>query len=252
MGRFPFPPFLTVMSDPTHTHGPVPESDLTRSNPVIPPIDGEHPTATAGDGSTFAPVLIPVAPPGYEILEELGRGGMGVVYKARQLKLNRLIALKMLRGMDLIEARDLLRFLAEAEAVAAVVHPHVVQVYEVGQHEGRPYMALEYPPGGTLADLLKRRKETGDHSGRLAPREAADLVARLAQAVQAAHDQGIVHRDLKPANILFGKDEGRRVKEETNTSGEPSSASSLPLHPSSAVSAERSPTSPSPRTGIVL
>lgn len=218
MVRFPFPPFLTLMSDPTQTHGPVHESDLTRSNPGIPPTDGKHPTVTGGDGSTFASVLIPVAPPGYEILEELGRGGMGVVYKARQLKLNRLIALKMLRGVDLIEARDLLRFLAEAEAVAAVVHPHVVQVYEVGQHEGRPYMALEYLPGGTLADLLKRRKETGDGSGRLAPREAAELVARLAQAVQAAHDQGIVHRDLKPANILFGKDEAIRMKDETNTS----------------------------------
>jgi serine/threonine protein kinase/WD40 repeat protein len=190
-----------LMSDPTRTHGPQPEPDITRTHTGRPPTDGE--TATGGDGISAAPASMPSTPPGFEILEELGRGGMGVVYKARQLKLNRLVALKMLLTADLVQARDLLRFLAEAEAVAAVIHPHVVQVYEVGQHNGLPYMAFEYLPGGTLADLLRRRKASGDRKAQLDPREAAELLVKLAQAVQAAHDQGIVHRDLKPGNILF-------------------------------------------------
>src|SRR5262249_21936220 len=87
---------------------------------------------------------------------------------------------------------------AEAEAMAAVRHPHVVQVFELGEHDGRPFMALEYLPGGTLSDLLA--------GGRLAPADAAALLAKLAGAVQAAHDAGIVHRDLKPDNVLFGPD----------------------------------------------
>src|SRR5262249_28520895 len=87
---------------------------------------------------------------------------------------------------------------AEAEAMAAVRHPHVVQVFELGEHDGRPFMALEYLPGGTLSDLLA--------GGRLAPADAAALLAKLAGAVQAAHDAGIVHRDLKPDNVLFGLD----------------------------------------------
>ncbi|HEV3383914.1 MAG TPA: protein kinase [Gemmata sp.] len=189
------------MSDPTRTHGPLPEPDVTRTHSGRPPTDGE--TATGGDGASAVPASMPSTPPGFEILEELGRGGMGVVYKARQLKLNRLVALKMLLTADLVQSRDLLRFLAEAEAVAAVIHPHVVQVYEVGQHNGLPYMAFEYLPGGTLADLLRRRKASGDRKAQLDPREAAELLVKLAQAVQAAHDQGIVHRDLKPGNILF-------------------------------------------------
>src|SRR5439155_26273443 len=96
----------------------------------------------------------------------------------------------------LSDPAHLARFRAEAEAVAAVRHPNVVQVYEVGEHEGRPFMALEYLPGGTLSGRVGRGR-------RLPPRAAADLVARLAGAVQAAHDQGIIHRDLKPSNVLF-------------------------------------------------
>lgn len=189
------------MSEPTRTHGPGPEPAVTRTHLGRQPTDGE--TATGGDGTSAAPSSMPSTPPGFEILEELGRGGMGVVYKARQLKLNRLVALKMLLSADLIQSRDLIRFLAEAEAVAAVIHPHVVQVYEVGQHNGLPYMAFEYLPGGTLADLLRQKQSSGGRKGPLDPREAAELMVKLAQAVQAAHDQGIVHRDLKPSNILF-------------------------------------------------
>ena len=121
---------------------------------------------------------------------------MGVVWKARQVKLNRLVALKMVLGEQRAGSKDLIRFLAEAEAVAAVKHPHVVQVYEYGDASGRPFLAMEYLPGGSLADRLER-------TGRLDPKAAAELVSTLAGAVQAAHDLGIVHRDLKPGNVLY-------------------------------------------------
>jgi serine/threonine protein kinase/tetratricopeptide (TPR) repeat protein len=134
--------------------------------------------------------------PGYEILDELGRGGMGVVYKARQQSLNRLVALKMILTADDKNSPVVARFLAEAEAVAAVRHPNIVQVHDYGETEGRPFMALEFLPGGTLADRLKDGK-------RLPAREAASLVEKIARGLQAAHAKGIIHRDIKPGNILF-------------------------------------------------
>jgi hypothetical protein len=137
----------------------------------------------------------PPAPPGYEIIEELGRGGMGVVYKARQKALHRLVALKVIRSGELADPGERARFEAEARAVARLSHPNVVQIYEVGEAGGRPFLALEYVPGGSLADHL--------HGPPFAPRPAAALVATVARAVQHAHDAGIVHRDLKPANILL-------------------------------------------------
>jgi serine/threonine protein kinase len=136
------------------------------------------------------------AVPGDELLGEHGRGGMGVVYKARQLKLNRVVALKMVLGARHADPRELIRFLAEAEAVAAVRHAHVIQVYDSGEADGRPYMAMECLEGGSLAQRLRER-------GRVAPRDAAELVAKVARGVQAAHDRGIVHRDLKPHNVLL-------------------------------------------------
>ncbi|MBN9118512.1 MAG: protein kinase [Planctomycetes bacterium] len=137
---------------------------------------------------------------GYELLSELGRGGMGVVYKARHVKLNRVVALKMMLG-DRVGGADLARFLAEAEAVAAVRHENVVQVYECGEADGRPYMALEFCPGGTLARLLPA--DHGSVSSSASARDAARLVAQVARGVAAAHAQGIVHRDLKPGNVLL-------------------------------------------------
>jgi WD40 repeat protein/serine/threonine protein kinase len=133
--------------------------------------------------------------PGYEIMGELGHGGMGVVYKARQLSLDRVVALKMIRGGDLATADDLARFKSEAEAVARLKHPNIVQIYEVAQREGRPYLALEYVEGGDLAQKTNGIPQP--------PRAAAELVETLARAVHAAHLSGIVHRDLKPANILL-------------------------------------------------
>jgi serine/threonine-protein kinase len=136
--------------------------------------------------------------PGYEILEELGRGGMGVVFKARQVRLNRVVALKMILAGDLAGAEATERFLQEADVVARLQHPQIVQIHDFGEHEGRLYFALEYVPGGTLAQALDGTPRP--------PREAARLVESLARAIHAAHLQGIVHRDLKPANVLLAAD----------------------------------------------
>jgi serine/threonine protein kinase len=134
--------------------------------------------------------------PGYEILGELGRGGMGVVYKARQEKVNRLVALKMVLGSSCASPEARLRFLLEGEVLGRLQHPNIVQIYEVDTCEGQPYFALEYVEGGSLADLLKQHKS-------FAPQEAAALVETLARAVHFAHSNGVIHRDLKPANILL-------------------------------------------------
>jgi tetratricopeptide (TPR) repeat protein len=135
--------------------------------------------------------------PGYEIVGELGRGGMGVVFQARQTALNRLVALKMIRRGDRASPEDLARFRREAEAVARLRHPNIVQIFEVGEHGGLAYFSLELCRGGTLAERLRH--------GPLPPRTAADVVARLAGAMQAAHEQGVIHRDLKPSNVLLGE-----------------------------------------------
>lgn len=135
--------------------------------------------------------------PGYEILGELGQGGMGIVYKAQQTKLHRTVALKMIRG-DLAQRDDFVRFESEARAMALMQHPNIVQIYEVGEHDGRHYLALEYVDGGTLEDRLNGIP--------MAPAAAASLVKTLATGLQAAHDRGIIHRDLKPANILLTAD----------------------------------------------
>jgi serine/threonine-protein kinase len=141
------------------------------------------------------PARLPVVP-GYAIEGVLGRGGMGVVYRARQLALNRPVALKMILGGSHAGPEELARFRAEVEAIAQVQHPNIVQVYEVGECDGLPFCALEYVPGGTLEDRLAGKP--------LPPPEAAVLLGQLADAVQHAHDRGVVHRDLKPANILGG------------------------------------------------
>jgi serine/threonine protein kinase len=136
--------------------------------------------------------------PGYEVLGELGRGGMGVVYRARQVPLNRIEALKVILAGGHAGDPERLRFRAEAEAVARLQHPNIVQIYEVGEHQGLPYFSLEYCPGGSLEWKL---------AGTPLPAQgAARLVEALGRAVQVAHDAGVVHRDLKPANVLLGAD----------------------------------------------
>jgi WD40 repeat protein/tRNA A-37 threonylcarbamoyl transferase component Bud32 len=134
----------------------------------------------------------------YELLEELGRGGMGVVYKARQSKLNRLVALKMILAGEYAGERDIARFRTEAEAVARFQHPNIVQIFEVGEHDGHPYFSLEFVDGGSLAQKLDGTP--------LPPQQAARLVETLARAMHAAHQAGVVHRDLKPANVLLTAD----------------------------------------------
>src|SRR5919198_1415195 len=122
-------------------------------DPRLPPAG--DPTAFSLDGSLVPPVPTPVpAVPGYEILGELGRGGMGVVYKARQVRLKRLVALKMIRTGGSAGREELDRFRAEAEAVARLQHPHIVQIYEVGEAEGRPFFSLEYIGGGSMSRKL--------------------------------------------------------------------------------------------------
>jgi tRNA A-37 threonylcarbamoyl transferase component Bud32 len=135
------------------------------------------------------------APQGYEIGEEIGRGGMGVVYKARQAGLNRTVALKVILSGPYANEAALARFRGEAEAVARLQHPAIVQVFELGQFEGRPFLAMEYVGCGSLAQRVGGTPQT--------PREAAQLVEHLARAIHVVHQQGIVHRDLKPANILL-------------------------------------------------
>ncbi len=130
--------------------------------------------------------------------DELGRGGMGVVYRAWDQRLHRPVAIKMLLAGDFARPDERERFGREAEAAAGLRHANIVQVYHVGDLEGRPYFTMEFVEGGSLAERLAVAP--------LAARRAAALIATLAEAVQAAHDRGIVHRDLKPGNVLLTAD----------------------------------------------
>jgi hypothetical protein len=177
------------------------------------------PTApTSGLGKGPAAFGGPAAPagirppdlPGYEIVAELGRGGMGVVYKARHLRLGRPVALKVVLAGGHAGDEALARFRTEAEAIARLQHPNVIQIYEVGEHGGLPFFAMEFCPDGSLD-----RKLAG---APLPPREAAALSELLARAMHAAHQAGVVHRDLKPANVLLVRaDAGQCVALGTGT-----------------------------------
>jgi serine/threonine-protein kinase len=163
-------------------------------------IDAEVEALLPGPGSPpIADSIIPNAPaglphvPGYELEAVLGRGGMGVVYKARHLALKRTVALKMTAGHS--DPADRVRFKVEAEAVARLQHPNIVQIHEIGEVNGVPFFALEFVEGGSLANRLAGRP--------LPPRDAACLVTALAEAMHLAHSRNLIHRDLKPANVLL-------------------------------------------------
>ncbi len=136
--------------------------------------------------------------PGYEILGELGRGGMGVVYRARQVRLNRPCALKMILAGAHATPEAATRFLAEAEAIARLEHPHIVRIHHIGESDGLPFFELEFAPGGSLDRQLDGTPWP--------PPRAARMAAQLASAIAEAHRQGIVHRDLKPGNVLLAAD----------------------------------------------
>ena len=157
-------------------------------------------TLDAGNGLTGD---FDARPPGevfgdHELLEKIGEGGMGVVYKARHLKLNRVVALKLISTGRHGRQSDRDRFRIEAEAAARLSHPGIAQVYDVGEVDCIPYLSLEYCPGGSLAARL-----AGDP---FPPRQAAEVTRQLAAAVQEAHDHQVLHRDLKPANVLLAAD----------------------------------------------
>jgi serine/threonine protein kinase len=152
----------------------------------------EQPAQTAGKEMS-SPTL-----PGYEILGELGRGGMGVVYRARQTTLKRIVALKMILSGDRAAPEELARFRREAVAVARLRHPNIVQVYAIGEYNGRPFFSLEFVDGGTLSARIR--------AGFPSPKEAAALVELLARAMHEVHQCNVVHRDLKPANVLLTAD----------------------------------------------
>jgi serine/threonine protein kinase/WD40 repeat protein len=168
--------FLGIEPDPEFTRGGA------NSSSALPSSLDEHPLDL----------------PGYEVLGELGRGGMGVVYLARQLNLGRVVALKRILTRHHATPAQLARFRNEARAVAQIRHPNIVQVHEVGEHDGLPYITFEYIRGGSLD-----RRLTGTP---LSPETAARLVELLSRAVHAAHERGVVHRDLKPGNILLDDD----------------------------------------------
>jgi len=166
--------------------------------------DSEMPTLTDSSAGTADPLASVQAPDGrlrignYQILQEIGRGGMGVVYKARQANLSRIVALKMILAGEHSGLRERARLRNEAQAAAQLMHPNVVQIFEIGEHQGLPFLAMEYVAGGNLTRTLRAMPQ--------AFRWSARLTETMARAIHVAHQRGIVHRDLNPSNILIALD----------------------------------------------
>jgi WD40 repeat protein len=190
-----FPQYAKALRAQFGFHAAVAEAEVTLAGPTLAGISSGR-TVAPRDGVAISQRggQLPVVP-GYELLAEVGRGGMGVVYKAQHIALDRLVALKMVLGGEHAGPAEVERFRAEALAAARLQHPNIVQIHEVGEHGGLRFLAMEYVEGTDLARWLAGTPQ--------APHEAAALVEVLARAMQYAHSKGVVHRDLKPANVLL-------------------------------------------------
>jgi eukaryotic-like serine/threonine-protein kinase len=207
-----FPHWTLELASLFEVDSAIASDQLIECTADIPPITlGARPRflPETAPGHTFA---------GYEILEELGRGGMGVVYKARQRGLGRIVALKMILAGAYASAEQRARFQNEARAVAALHHPHIVQIHEIGEQDGRDYFSFEFVEGGSLASRMNGAPQQ--------PLVAAALTRTLARAIHAAHQQGVIHRDLKPANILLSGELTGKSEEQTDADGSASSTGS--------------------------
>jgi serine/threonine protein kinase/tetratricopeptide (TPR) repeat protein len=198
----------------------------------LPPVETADPSPPltvrlTGAAAPAPEVKLPRRVGRYEIVRELGRGGMGVVYHARDPKLKRDVALKMVLAGSFAAVDQLARFYAEAEAVARLKHPHIVQIYEIGDHDGKPFVALEFLDGGTLRERCAGHPQP--------PRAAATVVHALAQAMAYAHAAGVIHRDLKPANVLLSgvrnQESGVRRQGPVTPAPCPQTPDSCPLTP---------------------
>ncbi len=176
-----------------------------REGPAATRAAGEAATVGGGPAGEAGPSTLRPAQAGriprflgeYELLDEIARAGMGIVYRARQDKLNRLVAVKLIKSGSLADANELLRFRREAEAMAELEHPHIIPIYEIGQEDDQPYFSMKLVSGGNLGRHIPRLKEQ--------PRTVAAVMAKVARAVHYAHQRTILHRDIKPSNILLAE-----------------------------------------------
>ena len=183
-----------IASFPSGTvpEGTAPEQPVGENVTVV-----QEPSAAAGSSPLRPSGRFPRFLGEYELIEEIARGGMGVVYRARQDKLNRLVAVKLIRSGSLAGAEDLRRFRHEAEAIADLDHPNIIPIYEIGQEDDQPYFSMKLIEGGNLTRHVERLKDE--------PAAVAALIAKVARAVHFAHQRTILHRDIKPSNILLAE-----------------------------------------------